>query len=40
VVLGRKGDFAGAEEHLRMAAQGTDVDAKAAAQQLVQKLGR
>ncbi|MDR3703638.1 MAG: tetratricopeptide repeat protein [Candidatus Sulfopaludibacter sp.] len=40
VVLGRKGDFAGALEHLKLAAQGADPDAKASAQQLLQKLGR
>jgi hypothetical protein len=39
VVLGRKRDFAGAEEHLKIAAQGADPDAKAQAQQLLQKLG-
>ena len=40
VVLGRKGDFAAAAEHLRLAAQGTDAEAKASAQQLLQRLGR
>jgi len=40
VVLGRERDYAGAEEHLRIAAQGADPDAKASAQQLLQRLGR
>lgn len=40
VVLGRKADYAGAEEHLKIAAQSSDPDAKAHAQQLLQKLGR
>ena len=39
VVLGRKRDFAGAEEHLRIAAQGSDPAAKASARELLQKLG-
>ena len=40
VVLGRTRDYAGAEEHLKLAAQGTDPDAKASALQLLQRLGR
>lgn len=40
VVLGRLRDYAGAEVHLRIAAQGTDPDAKASAQQLLKSLGR
>jgi len=40
VVLGRAHDYAGAEEHLRIAAQGKDPEAKASAQQLLQRLGR
>ncbi len=40
VALGKSRDFTGAEEHLRIAAQGSDPDTKAAAQQLLQRLGR
>jgi predicted CXXCH cytochrome family protein len=40
VALGRRGDFAGSLEHLRIAAQGTDADAKASALELLRKLGR
>jgi predicted CXXCH cytochrome family protein len=40
VVLGRAHDYAGSEEHLRQAAQGTDPEAKASAQQLLQRLGK
>jgi predicted CXXCH cytochrome family protein len=40
VVLGRVRDYAGAEEHLKLAAQGNDPDAKASALQLLQRLGR
>lgn len=40
VVLGRKGDFAASLEHLKLAAQSSDADARASAQQLLQKLGR
>jgi predicted CXXCH cytochrome family protein len=39
VVLGRKGDSKGALEHLKLAAQSADSDARAQAQQLLQKLG-
>jgi predicted CXXCH cytochrome family protein len=39
-VLQRKGDVSGALEHLRIAAQGTDAQAKAAALQLLQLLRR
>jgi predicted CXXCH cytochrome family protein len=38
-VLERKGDDAAAVEHLRIAAQGTDAEAKAAALQLLRSLG-
>jgi predicted CXXCH cytochrome family protein len=38
--LARKGDSGGALEHLRIAARGTDAEAKAAALQLLQRLGR
>jgi Flp pilus assembly protein TadD len=37
-LLARKGDAGAAVEHLRIAAQGTDAQAKAAAQQLLQSL--
>lgn len=40
MVLGRKGDTAAAAEHLRTAASGSDAEAKAAAQQLLQRLGQ
>ena len=40
VVLGRKGEFTAAAEHLRMAAQSSDPDAKASALDLLRKLGR
>jgi len=36
----RKGDVAGAAVHLKIAAQGTDPDAKALAQELLRKLGQ
>jgi hypothetical protein len=39
-VLERKGDAGDAVEHLRLAARGTDAEAKAAALQLLQRLGR
>ena len=39
-VLDRKGDTAAALEQLTMAAQGTDVEAKESAQQLLQRLRR
>ncbi len=40
MVLGRKGDTTAAVEHLKIAAGGTDAEAKARAQQLLQRLGR
>jgi predicted CXXCH cytochrome family protein len=40
VVLGQTHDYAGAEEHLKIAAHGSDPEAKASAQQLLQRLGR
>lgn len=39
-VLAQKGDTAGALEQLKIAVQGTDADAKASAQQLLQRLAR
>ena len=38
-VLQQRGNAAGALQHLRLAAQGQDAQAKAAAQQLLQRLG-
>jgi Flp pilus assembly protein TadD len=38
--LARQGDSAGAVEHLKIAAQGTDAQASAAARQALQQLGR
>jgi Flp pilus assembly protein TadD len=40
VVLGREHDSAGAVEHLKLAAEGSDPDAKASAQQLLKSLGQ
>ena len=40
VALGRSRDYTGAAEHLRIAAQGTDPDVKASAQDLLQRLGQ
>ena len=40
VALGRNRDYTAAEEHLRIAAQGTDPDVKDQARQLLQRLGR
>jgi predicted CXXCH cytochrome family protein len=40
VVLGRLHEDTSAEQHLKLAAQGTDPQAKASAQQLLRKLGR
>jgi predicted CXXCH cytochrome family protein len=40
VILWQKGDAAGAVEHLKAAASGQDPEAKAAAQQFLQKVGR
>ncbi|MGO9257182.1 MAG: tetratricopeptide repeat protein [Bryobacteraceae bacterium] len=39
-VLAQKGDARGALEHLKIASQGTDAEVKAAALQLMQRLGR
>jgi hypothetical protein len=39
-VLAQKGDPIAAMEHLRIAAGGPDAEVKAAAQQMLQKLGR
>jgi len=39
-MLAEKGDTPGALEHLKIAAQGADGEAKAAALQLMQRLGR
>lgn len=39
-VLAQKGDATGAVEHLRVAANGPDAELKAAAQQILQRLGR
>jgi len=40
VALGKNRDFAAAEEHLKLAAQGNDPEAKASAQAILQRLGR
>ncbi len=40
VALGKSRDFAGAEEHLKLAAGGNDPDVKAAAESILQRLGR
>jgi predicted CXXCH cytochrome family protein len=40
IALGKSRDFAGAAEHLRVAAGGNDPKVKAAAQELLQRLGR
>ena len=40
VALGKNRDFAGATEHLKIAATGNDAETKAAAQQLLQRLGQ
>src|SRR5437879_5131962 len=40
VALGRLGNSAAAAEHLKMAAQGTDPDAKAAALEMLRRIGR
>ncbi len=40
VVCGRLRDYPAAEQHLKLAAQGADPDAKASAQQLLQRLGK
>ncbi|HEU5021928.1 MAG TPA: tetratricopeptide repeat protein [Bryobacteraceae bacterium] len=40
VALGKSRDFAGAEEHLKLAAGGNDPDVKAAAQDILRRLGR
>jgi Flp pilus assembly protein TadD len=40
VALARAGDRAGAVEHLKLAAQGPEADAKAAALQVLRSLGQ
>jgi Flp pilus assembly protein TadD len=40
VALGKSKDFAGALEHLKIAAQGSDADVKAEATGLLQRLGQ
>jgi hypothetical protein len=40
VALGKSRDFAGAEEHLKVAAGGNDPAVKAAAQEILRRLGR
>lgn len=40
IALGKSRDYAGAAEHLKLAAGGSDPDVKAAAQGLLQKLGQ
>jgi hypothetical protein len=39
VALGRKRDNVAARQHLRIAAEGDDASVKAAAQQLLERLG-
>ena len=40
MALGRRGDAAGGIEHLRIAANGSDPEARAAAREMLQRLGR
>jgi hypothetical protein len=40
MALGRKGDSIGALQHLRMAANGSDAEVRAAALEMLQRLGR
>jgi len=40
VALGKSRDFAGAEEHLKLAAEGSDPEVKAAAENILRRLGR